>query len=401
MVAFEDALRMTLGSVPRTEATQVPLAYALGLVLAEDVASDVDMPPFNKAAMDGFAVARADLASVPRTLRVIEHVPAGAVPTRAIRPGECARIMTGAPVPEGADAVVRLEDTAPGPEQGTVLILKAVTPNANICLRAEDVARGDVVLKAGQVVTPLTVPTLAACGRATVHVHRRPTVAILSTGNEVVAVDETPTGGKIRDANAPYVAARLRLLGIEPTLLGIAPDEPARLRELLELGMRADALVVSGGVSAGDFDLVPGLLCELGAKVLFDSVAMQPGRPTVFARRGSAAIFGLPGNPVSVVVGTELFVVPALKTMMGYADVNPRRRRAVLAGPTHHRPGRLAHLPGVLSEAEGGWAVAPLPYHGSAHVHALSRANCLIVLPADAAEAPAGATVEVVELCAT
>jgi len=398
MISFDDALQMVMENVERLEATRGPLAEAVGLVLATDVASDVDMPPFHKSAMDGFAVVAADVAAVPRVLRVVEEVPAGAVPQKTICHGECARIMTGAPVPAGADAVVRVEDTEPGPAQDAVTIRKEVRKDANICFRAEDVARGDVVLAAGHVIRPLEVPTLAACGCVQVPVYRRPTVAVLSTGNEVVPPDRVPEAGQIRDANAPYVAARLARLGIAARLLGIAPDEPGRLKELLARGMTSDVLLISGGVSMGDYDLVPGILGELGIRLLFDSVAMQPGRPTTFGRCGRTTVFGLPGNPVSVLTVTELLVVPALKAMMGYRQVTAPRCKATLAESAHHRPGRLAHIPGVLTEGDAGWTVRGLPYHGSAHIHALSRANCLLVLPAEVADVPAGAAVEVVDL---
>ncbi|MBM4041510.1 MAG: molybdopterin molybdotransferase MoeA, partial [Planctomycetes bacterium] len=357
MIPFDDALKAVLAAATRMEAVRHPLEDAVGLVLAEDATSDVDMPPFRKSAMDGFAVIAADLATPPATLSIVEEIPAGAVPTKAIEPGQCARIMTGAPVPEGADAVVRVEDTEPGAGPGDVIIRKAVAKDANICFRAEDVARGDVVLRAGGVIRALDVPTLAACGCAEVPAFRRPTVAVLSTGNEVVPVGRVPRAGQIRDANAPYLAARLRQLGIEGRLLGIARDTPAALRRALREGLESDVLVVSGGVSAGDFDLVPAVLGKLGVEVLFDSVAMQPGRPTLFGRREGCLVFGLPGNPVSVLVAAELLVVPALKAMIGYADPNPPRRRARLLEATRHRPGRVAHVPGVLSQMPDGWAV--------------------------------------------
>jgi len=397
MIPFDDALRMALEGVQRLEPTRVPLREALGMVLAENIVSDVDMPPFDKSAMDGFAVAAADLSATPRTLRVVEEIPAGAVPRRAIRPGECAKIMTGAPVPSGADTVVRVEETEPGPGDNEVAILETIEAGRNICWKAEDVARGDTVLEAGHLIRSPEITTLAACGCAQVAVYRRPSVAVLSTGDEVVPIDRVPEGGQIRDANSHYVAARLRQLGIEARLLGIAPDEPGRLKDALAEGMKHDVLAVSGGVSVGDYDLVPGLLKELGTEIAFDSVAMQPGRPTVFGRCGKTAVFGLPGNPVSVLVATELFLVPALRAMMGYADVSPPQRKATLIETVRHRPGRRAHVPGVLAEGEQGWAVRPQPYHGSAHIHALNKANCLIVLPADeVVEAPA--TVEVIEL---
>jgi len=370
----------------------------VGSVLAEAVASDVDMPPFDKSAMDGFAVVAADLADVPHTLPVVQDIPAGSLPTGPIYPGECARIMTGAPVPQGADTVVRIEDTRPGPGEGQVTFEQPVAPRKNICWQAEDVSAGDVLLRSGHVIRPPEVSVLAACGRPTVRVWRKPSVAVLSTGNEVVPVDAVPGPGQIRDANSPHVAARLGRLGIEPTRLGIARDEPKALRDALLAGMEHDVLVLSGGVSMGDYDLAPGLLRELGTNILFDSIAVKPGRPMVFGLRGRTAVFGLPGNPVSVMVGTELFVVPAVKTMMGYGEVHPTRRLATTTAPLKNRIGRIAHVPGVLEETLDGLLATPLPYHGSAHIHAMTRANALLAVPADRDYVEAGETVEVVVL---
>ena len=398
MIPFDDALRTVLGNVSPLGATRVPLDAALGMVLAEDVASDVDMPPFNKSAMDGFAVVAADLAAAPRTLPVVQEIPAGALPTGPIEAGQCARIMTGAPVPDGADTVVRVEDTEPGPEPDTATFLKATPRGMNVCWKAEDVSAGQVVLRAGHVVRAPEVAVLASCGQAEASVVRKPTVAVLATGDEVVPIGRVPGPGQIRNANSHYVAARLRRLGIEAVDLGVARDEEASLREALARGLACDVLVISGGVSMGDYDLVPGVLRELGTEILFDSVAMQPGRPTVFGRRGSTRVFGLPGNPVSVLTAGELFLVPAVRAMMGFGQVNPPRHKAVLAERAKHRPGRLAHVPGVLSEGPDGWSVRPLPYHGSAHIHALSQSNGLIVLPVDDGLVEAGTQVEVVAL---
>ena len=400
MITIEEAFRRVMEKTPRNEPHTVGLHEALGAVLAEDVASDVDMPPFDKAAMDGFAVIADDLAATPATLEVVEDIPAGAVPTRPVARGQCARIMTGAPVPRGADTVVRVEDTRPGPGPREVTILKPTPKGMNICWKAEDVATGDVVLPRGHVVRPPEIATLAACGRTSVSIYRRPSVAVLSTGDEVVPIEERPEAGQIRDANSHYVAARLRLLGIEARRLPIARDEPRALAEALRMGLESDVLVVSGGVSMGDYDFVPGVLADLGVEIHFKQVAMQPGRPTVFGTRDRKFLFGLPGNPVSVLVATELYVVPALKRMMGYAQVEPRRLTATLTEAARHRTGRVAHVPGLLSEEEGRRVVKPLPYHGSAHIHALTKANCLVVLPADEAVVEASREVQVVELFA-
>jgi len=257
---------------------------------------------------------------------------------------------------------------------------------------------GDVVLPAGHVIRALETALLASCGRSTVSVYRRPTVAVLSTGNEVVPIDQVPGGGQIRDANSHYVIARLQRLGIHAVALGIASDDEAPLRDAIAKGLEHDILILSGGVSMGDYDLVPGVLKALGTEIIFDSVAMQPGRPAVYGRCGSAAVFGLPGNPVSVLVGTELLVAPAIRAMMGMANVSLAKRTARITERAKHRPGRLAHVPGVLSEADGHWSVRPLPYHGSAHIHALSEANCLMALPVDVPVIEAGEDVDVIEL---
>lgn len=398
MIPFAEAIEITIEKIPCLEAVRVPLHGAVGMVLAEDVASDVDMPPFDKSAMDGFAVIAADLADAPRALAVTQEVPAGAVPTRAVVSGECARVMTGAPVPQGADTVVIVEETEAGPGDDEVTFLGPAQKGCNICWQAEDVKTGDVVLKAGHAIRAPEVAVLAACGCAEVAVYRKPSVAVLSTGSEVVPIDRVPEAGQIRDANSHYVAARLARLGIGVTPLGIAPDDPAALGDALAKGMAHDVLAVSGGVSMGDYDLVPGLLRELGTELFFEKVAMQPGKPTVFGRRGETVVFGLPGNPVSVLVASELFLVPALKTMMGFADVHPVRREATVTERVKHRPGRVAHVPGRLEEHDGGWTVRPLDYHGSAHIHAMGQANCLIVIPAHVAVVEAPAAVEVVEL---
>jgi molybdopterin molybdotransferase len=397
MIPFDDALRTVRDHTARLEPTSLHLPHALGMVLAEDIASDVNMPPFNKSAMDGFAVVAADLAEVPCSLPVAQNIPAGAVPTGPLRPGQCARIMTGAPVPEGADTVVRVELTEQGPGENEVTFRKAETKGRNICWKAEDVAAGDVVLRAGHCIRAPETALLAACGREQVAVFRKPSVAALSTGNEVVPINQVPKPGQIRDANSHYLAARFQRLGVPVKLLGIARDEESDLRQAIGEGLEHDVLILSGGVSMGDYDLVPGILKEAGAEILFDSVAMKPGRPTVYARCGDCAIFGLPGNPVSVLVASEILVLPAVRQMMGHAEAEAPRRRARLTATASHKPKRRSHVPGRLAETARGWTVQPLPYHGSAHIKALSEANALIVLPAGVARIEAGAETEVIE----
>ena len=399
MLEFDAAVAVIKANVPRLDPIAIPLAEVVGTVLAEDVVSDVDMPPFDKSAMDGFAVRAADLATVPCTLDVIEDIPAGTVPTRTVGAGQCARIMTGAPVPDGADTVVRVEDTDSTPGATRVTVQRAPQRGRNICPRAEDVRVGQVVLEAGHLVRAPETALLAGCGKTHVNVFRRPRVAVLSTGDEVVPIDRVPQPGQIRDANSHYVCARLeQALAIDAVNLGIAPDDPDGLRRCLAEGLTFDVLLVSGGVSMGDYDLVPGLLAELGVAFHFKQVAMQPGRPTVFGRRADTVLLGLPGNPVSVMVVTELFVLPALRTMMGHAQADPPLTDAQLEGSVRHKPNRRAHVPGALQRGPGGGTVRALPYHGSAHVHALSLANAFIVVPKGVAMLEGPARVQVIEL---
>jgi molybdopterin molybdotransferase len=301
VIPVEEALEIVLREARPLPAEEVSLEDTAGRVLAEDVRSDLEMPPFDRAAMDGFAVRAADVASAPATLEIVGEVPAGAWPDREVGPGEAVRIMTGAPVPPGADAVQQVEKTRPA-DEFRVTILEGVAAGANVAPRASEVKLGDVLLETGRVLDPAAVAVLAAAGCARVRVARRPSVAVLVTGDELVEVAATPGPGQIRNSNGPAVAAQAREAGAAVRLLGVAPDELQALRSALESGADADMLVISGGVSAGDFDLVEPALEELGYSFLFTKVAVKPGAPLVLGRRGSQLVFGLPGNPVSAQV---------------------------------------------------------------------------------------------------
>ena len=339
---------------------------ALSRVLAGDVASDSDLPPFDRAAMDGYALRAEDVAGAPAALEVVGEVRAGQWPDLTVGPGQAVRIMTGAPVPPGADAVQQVEKTQPL-DEFRVTILSAVAEGANVAPRGSEVRAGDVVLARGRVIDPAAIAVLASAGRARVRVARRPVVALLVTGDEIVEVSATPAPGQIRNSNGPAVAAQARLAGAEVRLLGVAPDRQDAIAEALRAGLAADVLVVSGGVSAGDYDLVEPALLELGATFLFTKVAVKPGAPLVFGRRGATLVFGLPGNPVSAQVTFDLFVRPALLKMQGATVVSrprvdgraPRRRQEPL-GPEEPRSG-----PGALrGRAARGAAAA---------VHGLGR----------------------------
>ncbi|HSD27418.1 MAG TPA: gephyrin-like molybdotransferase Glp, partial [Vicinamibacteria bacterium] len=316
MVLFEEALSIVLSEVTPLAAEPVSLDESLGRVLAEDVASDRDLPPFDRAAMDGYALRAKDVALAPVALEVVGEVRAGQWPDLAIGPGQAARIMTGAPVPPGADAVQQVERTEPL-DEFRVTVHAAIGAGANIAPRGSEVREGEVVLAAGRVVDPSAVAVLASAGKDRVRVARRPVLGLLVTGDEIVDVAVRPGPGQIRNSNGPAVAAQARLAGADVRLLGVAPDRPEAIADALRAGLDADALVVSGGVSAGDYDLVEPALLDLGATFLFTKVAIKPGAPLVFGRLGRTLVFGLPGNPVSAQATFDLFVRPALLKMQG------------------------------------------------------------------------------------
>lgn len=374
VITFDEALACMLGAAQPLPAERVPFEAAVGRVLAEDVHSDVDMPPFNKSAMDGFACRRADL---PGPLRVIEEIAAGRLPRHRIGPGEAARIMTGAPVPEGADCVLMIEDTTTEAD-GHVRFAGQQTAT-NICACAEDVRRGDIVLPAGSLLRPAHLAVLAAVGKVEVAVARRPRVAIIATGSELVAPDQLPTGAMIRNSNSPQLCAQALLAGAVPRYYGIVPDDPEATRATIRQAQAEnDVVVLSGGVSAGDFDYVPAALADCGFRILFDSVAMQPGRPTVFGQSDGAWCVGLPGNPVSTYVIFDLLLKPFLYRLMGH-DFQPCWVEVELGEDIRRRNSkRQASLP-VRFVSPG--KVCQIEYHGSGHIAAMTQAEGLLIMP--------------------
>ena len=386
-----EALERILASLAPLPAEQVPLADALGRVLAEPIVSPIDQPPWTNSGMDGFACRARDVegaaAADPRLLRVIEEVPAGAFPTRAIGPGECVRLMTGAPVPAGADSVVRLEHTVPR-EHGVVAVLKDVDAGRNLRAQGEDLAKGAVVLEGGCVLRPAEIGVLASVGRAQVQVTRRARVAVLSNGDELVDLDEFDqvlAGRRIVSSNSWSLAAAVRQAGAEPVELGIARDTRRSLREHLSRARGADALVTTAGASVGDHDLMKEVLEELGYRVDFWRVKVQPGSPFSFGRLGDVPVFGLPGNPVSALVTFELFVRPALRKLHGRRDVFPFAFPVRAAERIQSRPGLMRFLRATLeSEGAGGWRARLTGPQGSGILSSVARADALLVVPLDA-----------------
>src|SRR5574340_381565 len=329
-----EAQRVVLESVVVFGAERVKLEQSLGRVLAEDIGANRDLPPYDISAMDGYALRSADLGNIHAALEVIEDIKAGDMPTKSLAPGQCAHIMPGAPLPQGADAVIRVEDTEAVPAEAlspnslpqagerdavslrgsitnAVRINLSVKPGNDIRRLGENMRNGEVVLTPGTEITPGVVGVLATVKCTEVQVHRRPRVAILSTGNELEGLDEPVDPGKIPDANSYALMAQVQALGIEPVLLGIARDDPDELARHLRRGLEYDALLVSGGTSVGVHDYVRPTIEALGAQMLFWRVAMKPGHPVAFGKVGEKVIFGLPGNPVSSMVCFEQFATPA------------------------------------------------------------------------------------------
>jgi molybdopterin molybdotransferase len=398
VIPVEEALQIVLRETPTVPKEEIALDVAVGRVLAEDVRSDIDMPPFDRAAMDGYALRAIDVASAPVALAVAGSLAAGAWPDREVGPGEAIRIMTGAPVPVGADAVQQLERTRAQSGSHQVEILSSVAKGANVASRGCEVRTGDTVLERGRVISPAAAAVLAATGKARVPVHRRPRLALLVTGDEIVDVDARPGPGQIRNSNGPAVAAQARRAGAEVSDLGVVPDRRDATLTALGRGLSSDVLVVSGGVSAGDLDLVEPALEELGVTFRFTRVAIKPGAPLVFGCRGRTLVFGLPGNPVSAQVTFGLFVRAALLRMQGARVVSWPRVEVELLEAVQNRSGRRAHLPARVRFEAGRIVARAVRSMGSGDLVAHSRANGLVVLDAERTKAEAGEIAEAILL---
>lgn len=391
----DEALERILARVSPLPPREVPLMDALGRTLVQDVAADRDVPPFRNSAMDGYAVRGADVAKAPTKLRVIGSVQAGGVPDRAVGQGEAMRIMTGAPMPDGADTVVRVEDTDDGRDHVTVT---AATPTGlSVRQAGEDLRAGETILRAGTVLRPAEIGVLASIGIAKPRVVSRPRVAVLSTGDEVVDVGEPLEPGKIRDTNRYSLAAAIFAAGCAPWLRPIVRDTADDLRRALRDAMDADAIVTSGGVSVGDHDWVKPVVGELGSIDLW-SIAIRPGRPLAFGElRGdgrTVPIFGLPGNPVSALLTFELFVRPALLRMSGRTKLQRPRAEARLLDAIE-KPGYLRFFARGIHDPAAGTVRTTGP-QGSGILRSMSLANCFIDIPAGTAKVEAGTTVTLI-----
>jgi len=374
MMPFSEALE-TIKRFARTPGTeQVDLLYALSRTLAEDVFSDISMPPFNKSAMDGFACRKSDLKN---QLQVIEEIPAGTIPAKTIGENQCARIMTGAMVPEGADFVIMKEDI----EEIASDFVRCTreTNKTNICYTGEDVKSGDLVLNKGDVISPAHIAILASVGCTKPLVYKLPSVAIISTGDELVEPDEKPGISKIRNSNSYQLMAQNQQLGITPDYLGIVTDDENSVKNILTLALeRYDVTIISGGVSVGDFDFVPKILNELKVNIRVHGMDVRPGKHLLFGERANHYVFGMPGNPVSSFVQFEVLVKPFLNALMGKAADEPFLHLPIEEDYLRKKGDQLVFVP--VSLTRQGKAL-PLEYHGSAHIHAYSFAQGIMEIP--------------------
>jgi molybdopterin molybdotransferase len=394
MISKDEARRIILGEAAAARRLEeVPLALAAGRVLAADARSDLDLPPFEKSSMDGWAVRAEDVATAPATLRVLGAVPAGSLATRPVGRGETWKIMTGAALPEGADAVVIVEDSETLEGGREVRLLRAARPWQNVCRQGEDVRKGDVVVSAGTGLDAVALSLLASIGVDPAPTFAPPRVCVVPTGDELVDASGPPPGpGKIRESNGILLEAQIRQVSAAIPVFrpGVARDTGESLRQFLDVGCDHDVLILSGGVSMGDLDLVGKELAARGLRVLVEKVSIKPGKPLLFghvARKdgGRCAVFGLPGNPVSSYVTFELFVRPFLLKWLGSEDPRADVVRATLDAerPPKVIP-RTQHLPAVLSSDEqGALRVRPIAWHGSADLRGVLDANAMIVIDPD------------------
>jgi molybdopterin molybdotransferase len=373
MIPVEEAEKILNKITYRPETEEVVLMDSLGRVLGQNIVSVINMPPFDKSAMDGYAVVSNDDS---KRFEIVDVIAAGKVPQKAVEKGQCSKIMTGAMLPPGADRVIKKEVTE---EKDGCMVLTGDDGNLNICYLGEDVRPGDVVLKKGHLIRPPEVGVIASMGLSSFQVYKKPRVGIITTGSEIMSPGQRLRKGQIYNSNAYSISAQAIQTGAEVTFAGIVKDDKRCIKEKIsDLLAECQMVLISGGVSVGDYDFVPGILKDSGVKLHFDNVAIQPGKPTVFGTRGSTLVFGLPGNPVSTFTIFEVFVKPVLYKLMGY-DYTPLLLKGVLKKDfKRKRSGRTAYVP-VRYDNDG--IVEPMEYHGSAHLTALPLANALLKVP--------------------
>jgi len=374
MSKYDDALHVIEQTIEPVEKEKISIAQALNRVLREDIVADMDMPPFDKAAMDGYACRASDLGSV---MRVVEHIPAGHEPLQTIGDHQCARIMTGAKIPLGADMVFMLEDT----EQIDSDHVRCINPASkkNICYRGEDFRQGDILLYSGIRIQPAHIGIMASVGRTEAWVSQLPRITILATGSELVEPDRKPVGVQIRNSNSYMLIAMLEDMFLPASYAGIIPDDLNQIRKKAETAIaQADILILTGGASKGDFDFTTDVLQYFGYEILVTTTGVQPGNPMIYAKKGGKYCFGLSGNPVSSFVQFELFVKPFLYRMLQYQQIPSWYKATLASDVSRKKAGRTGIIPVKFND---DFSVTALPFHGSAHLNALADAQALMQIP--------------------
>jgi molybdopterin molybdotransferase len=397
MISLEAALSQILAAIHPLGLEKVNFLDALGRVIGEDIVASRPIPPKDNAAMDGYALRSEDIRGAspetPVVLDVIEDIPAGRIPQKRVGKGQAARIMTGAPVPEGANAVMRMEDTEKVGKK--VRIFVEAPAGQDIRLAGEDVRQGETVISCGDIIRPAEIGMLAALGRSFISVYQKPLIAVLATGDELVDVDENPTPWQIISSNSYALTAQILDCGAIPMQIGIAKDTREDLMAKLKSALRADLIISSGGVSVGDYDLVKDIMKEVGNRMQFWQVAMRPGKPLAFGAMDGVPLFGLPGNPVSSMVSFEQFVRPSILKMTGHRMLFRRTIRARLAEAIEKKKGTRHFIRARVTIEDGRYRVVSTGKQGSGILKSMVQANGLIVLPEDMASVKVGETVTV------
>lgn len=401
MISVAEAIQIVRQQTRALETEKVALPNALGRVLAQEVAADSDLPPFDRAQMDGYAVRAADTTTAPVSLRIAGESAAGKGWHHRLEEGQAVRIMTGAPVPEGADSVQQVELTHELKDGSVVELLEAVEEGRSIVRRGAEIKAGEIVLRPGVAINAPMTAVLAAFGYAQVEVARRPRVAVLATGSELVSIDEQPGQDQIRDSNNYSISAYAELAGAMVQRCPLTRDETSMLtRQISEAADNVDVVVTSGGVSMGVYDVTKKALHELGAEIFFERAALRPGKPIVFARLPNGALFfGLPGNPVSVSVTFNLFTRTALLAMQGANEPALKQETVVLARAVKGTMDRESYLPAQLTTNDDGELIAfPLKWGGSSDFVSFALTTALVIIPAGVKTAEAGSLVKTIRL---
>lgn len=399
MLPVAEAIKVVSANCPRLQPEKISLKEALHRFLAEDIVADSDLPPFDRSQMDGYALRAMDTQTVSTSLRVVGESAAGRGWHKQLQAGQAVRIMTGAPVPEGADAVQQIEKTREA--GGSVEILSPVSEGRSIVKRGAEIKKGETVLQQGELIGAPAIAVLASFGYAKVTVSQRPRVAVLATGSELVPVNEQPGQDQIRDSNNYSISAYSELAGASVLSVGLSNDNPEALRAAIVAATEnADVVITSGGVSVGAYDFTKTVLRDIGAEILFERVALRPGKPTVFAKLPNGSlVFGLPGNPVSVSVTFNLFARTALLAMQGALRTKLESGTARLANNVKGSEDRESYLPATLQTASDGQMMAqPLKWGGSSDFVGFTRATALIVVPTGTSRLEAGQNVKVLTL---